>query len=288
MLHTPTTGPNQVTPLAADFAAQGVPLVWAAGGDGTVGAVAEGLAHSQTVLGVLPIGTANIWANELGVGQWLTSQAAVNNCINAQLTGTVQAVDLGECNSRCFLLWAGVGLDAHIIRQIEPRPAIGKRLGQLYYLISALWAGRDFKGVGMAIRTEEGEQQATKMLTIVANVRHYAGNDSILDTATRADDGWFEVWSMNGRDYREGLQHLIQFKLGRHVGRRGIQRLRGREISITVERPMPLQFDGEYYGEVQHVHIRLLPGVLRVLVPRLPTIQLFQSLQAYSPNRKFA
>lgn len=272
----PTHTAGELTGFARDFAKQNYAAVFAAGGDGTAGAVAEGLAHTQTALGVLPIGTANIWANELGLTQPLNSAAAVAECLTAQLQGDIRFVDVGQCQNRIFLLWAGVGLDAHIIQRIEPRPAIGKRLGQGYYLLSSLIAGMSFRGGPMTIRTEQGQQHATKMIAIVANVQHYAGNDSILDFDTRADDGLFEVWSMNGQSYWEGLQHLIQFKLGRHRNRAGIERLRGQEITIEVDPPMPLQFDGEWYGLVREAHIRVLPKALRVLVPRKPSIRIFQ------------
>jgi len=273
----PTPGPKQVTPLAAGFANDGLDVVFAAGGDGTAGAVAEALAHTQTALGVLPIGTANIWANELGLTQHLDSAGAVKTCLDAQLAGTLRTVDLGECNGRKFLLWAGVGLDAHVISRIEPRPAIGKRLGQFYYLVSSLWAGRDFRGGPMIIQTEQGQQHGTKMIAIVANVQHYAGNDSILDVETRSDDGLFEVWSMNGETYLEGLRNLIRFKRGRHVGHPEIQRLRGHDITIEVARPTLLQFDGELYGPVTKINIQLLPHALRVLVPNLPDLKIFQA-----------
>ncbi len=276
----PTHTAAELTRFASDFAKQNYPLVFAAGGDGTAGAVAEGLAHTQTALGVLPIGTANIWANELGLTQSLGSAKGVAACQTAQLQGTVRLVDLGECEGRKFLLWAGIGLDAHIIQRIEPRPAIGKRLGQAYYLASALLAGINFRGGPMTIRTEQGEQRNTKMLAIVANVQHYAGNDSVLDDETQADDGLFEVWSMNGTSYWEGIQHLIQFKLGRHRHRAGIERLRGQEIMIEVEAPMPLQFDGEWYGLVRQAHIRLLPKALRVLVPNQPNIRILKETTA--------
>ncbi len=273
---SPTQGPDEVTPLAAGYAAKNFEVVFAAGGDGTVGAVAEGLAHTETALGVLPIGTANLWAFELGLRR-PDSPTSVQACISAQVSGRVRTVDLGACNGRKFLLWAGVGLDAHIISRIEPRPEIGKRLGQLYYLVSSLWAGRDFRGGQMTIRTEQGELRGTKMLVIVANVQHYAGADSILDAETRADDGLFEVWSMEGLTYREGLSHLIRFKLGRHTDHPDIHRLRGREITIDVERPMPLQFDGELYGSVTTAHITLLPHVLQVLAPDRDDLVIFQN-----------
>jgi diacylglycerol kinase family enzyme len=264
-----------MTALAAAFVAQGVEAVFAAGGDGTVGAVASTLTGTSTILGVLPIGTANLWAYELGLLNRLNSLEAVKACLDLQLSGQVRTVDVGEGHGHMFLLWAGVGLDAHVISRIEPRPEIGKRLGQLYFLLAGLWGGLDFRGGPMRITTEQGEMSGTKMLAVVANIQHYAGTDSILDSEARVDDGLFEVWSMDGETYLEGLNHLLRFKQGRHREHPGIQKLRGREISIELERPMPLQFDGEAVEPARRLHIRLLPNALSVFAPKRTVSKIF-------------
>lgn len=271
----PTRAPNQMTPLAAAFAAQAVEAVFVAGGDGTVGAVAAALAGTSTTLGVLPIGTANVWAYELGLLTRLNSLEAVRTCLNAQLTGQIRRVDMGEGNGHKFLLWAGVGLDAHVISRIEPRPEFGKRLGQFYFLLAGLWGGLDFRGGPMIIRTEQGELRGAKMLALVSNVQHYAGTDSILDSTARVNDGLFEVWAMAGESYLEGLSHLIRFKQGRHAQHPGIQKLRGREISLELERPMLLQFDGEVAGPTRAVYLKLLPAALKVFAPKQTPSQIF-------------
>jgi diacylglycerol kinase family enzyme len=85
---------------------------------------------------------------------------------------------------------------------------------------------------------------------------------------------------MDGLTYFEGLGHLIRFKLGRHHDHPDIHCLRGHEITIEMDHPMPLQFDGELYGPVQEAHIHLLPGALRVLVPNQPGLKLFQNQPA--------
>ena len=114
-----------------------------------MGAVAETLAGTETVLGVLPIGTANVWAAELGLTGKLNSPQAVRACIDAQVDGVVRAVDMGRRDSRAFLLWAGIGLDGHVINKIEPRPEIGKRFGNSYFFWAGLIGAADFRGGGM-------------------------------------------------------------------------------------------------------------------------------------------
>src|SRR5262245_585390 len=134
VLVKPTQRPGQMHALAAAAVAEQVEAVFAAGGDGTVGAVGEAVTGSTSILGVLPIGTANSWATELGLATPMNTADGVRACVEAQLEGGVRRVDVGQANGRKFLLWAGLGLDAHIIQKIEPRPEWGKRFGALFYL----------------------------------------------------------------------------------------------------------------------------------------------------------
>ncbi|MEK7786884.1 MAG: diacylglycerol kinase family protein [Chloroflexota bacterium] len=251
-----------------------VDAVFAAGGDGTVGAVSAALAGSDVVMGVLPTGTANIWAVELGVvepGAGLKSAADVQNCLDAQLNGVVKSVDLGRCGDRSFLLWAGVGLDGYVISKIEPRPEIGKRLGEAYFYLAGLLAATDFRGGPMTVRTENGTMSGTKLLAIVANIRRYAGVHSILDPDVRVDDGQLDAWTMGGESYFDALSQLIRYKRGQHRGHPTVQKLSGRKIEVETERPMRLQFDGEAAGAVTRAEFGVWPGALRVFAPRTPS-----------------
>ncbi len=264
----PTQRPGQMHTLAAASVEEGVDAIFAAGGDGTVGAVAGAAAGSGSILGVLPIGTANIWASELGLAGPMSTASAVHACVEAQLGGAVRAVDMGQGNGRKFLLWAGVGLDAHIVKKIEPRPGWGKRFGALYYYAAGIRAGFDFRGVPMTIRTEQGSASGVNLLVVVANVRRYAGNDRILDPEARVDDGLLEVWWMAGESFWDGLAHLIRYRLGRHREHPQVHKLRGPAAEIELERPMLLQCDGELSGMFTRMHFQVCPGDLRVFVPR--------------------
>src|SRR5207247_1264597 len=101
----PTLEPGDGTRIAREAAAQGYDVVVAAGGDGTVNEVVNGLAGTETALAALPIGTVNVWVRELGLP--LHPRAAAEALLGAQ----VRAIDLGRAGDRYFLLMAGVGFD---------------------------------------------------------------------------------------------------------------------------------------------------------------------------------
>ena len=270
----PTRHPDQMRELATTSAAEGVDAIFAAGGDGTVGAVADVICGSPTILGVLPIGTANIWAAELSLTGRMDSANQVRACVNAQLDGTVRAVDVGAGEGRKFLLWASVGLDAHVVGRIEPRPEIGKRLGVIFFYIAGLLAALDFRGGPMTIRTESGSLSGIYLLGLASNVRRYAGTESVLDPESRADDGLLEVWVMEGESYLDGLAHLIRYKFGKHRSHPKVKKIRGRTVDIALMRPMPLQFDGEMAGRVTRAHFEVCPKTVRVFVPNRSGIEI--------------
>ncbi len=268
----PTERPGQMGELAAAAVASGARAIFAAGGDGTAGAVAEALAGTETVLGVLPIGTVNVWAAELGLNRKLNSPQAVGACMDAQVDGAVRAVDMGRCGSRAFLMWAGIGLDAHVINKIEPRPEVGKRFGNSYFFWAGLIGATDFRGGAMTVRTEQGTMNGKKILAVVSNVRLYAGNgaDSVLDPEAKVDDGQLAVWTMGGESFFDALIQLNRYRHGGHLHHPDAQKLNGREIEIELERPMLLQFDGEVAGQVSRARFTVWPGALRVFAPRKP------------------
>jgi YegS/Rv2252/BmrU family lipid kinase len=277
----PTPAPGQMHALAAAVAAEGVDAIFAAGGDGTVGAVAEVLAGKRATLGVLPIGTANLWAMELGLAGRMNSAQAVRACVETQLNGIVRAIDIGMAADtggpdRKFLLWAGLGLDAHIISKVEPRPEAAKRLGALYYSIAAFAAALDVRGVPLTIRVGAETVSGRMLLAVIANIQLYAGLNSVATPDARADDGILEVMVVKGDSALSGLAHLIRFRMGRHLNHPNVKFLRGPEVEIESERPLPLQCDGEFVGQVTRLRARVCPSQLHVFAPRNADLKIFE------------
>jgi diacylglycerol kinase (ATP) len=127
-----TTAPGDATVQAQLAAAEGYDVVAGAGGDGTVNEVMNGLVGTRTALAVLPIGTVNIWARELGLPIDVQRSAA------AFLQAQLEQIDVGRAGKRYFLLMAGIGFDAAVTAVINPREkTIGSdRLRQTSFTIS--------------------------------------------------------------------------------------------------------------------------------------------------------
>src|SRR5256714_8813046 len=133
-----TQKPGDAQRLAHNAVEQKADLVIAAGGDGTINEIIQALAGSETALGVLPGGTVNVWARELGIP--LDDIGARKVLVHGQ----TRRIDLGCVNGRYFLLMVGIGFDGAVTQAVEGKPL--KRLGILGYTLAVLWLGPGYRG----------------------------------------------------------------------------------------------------------------------------------------------
>jgi len=164
-----------------------------AGGDGTVGMAASLLRGTQTALGVIPTGTANVWAREVGLPMVSLARPNTVDRVAVELAeGIVRRVDLGEANGRAFLLWAGTGLDARVVNLVEPRRRIDKVLPTTLYIVHTLRSARGWSGVDLEVVWPGGRVAGRYLLAVASNVRSYGGGLLRLAPMARVDDGLLE------------------------------------------------------------------------------------------------
>lgn len=117
-----TTGGDHIQSLACQAVQDKKDSLIIVGGDGSINKALSGLAGTETALGVLPAGTSNVWAQELGLpGLSWTRWKALEESAHRLARGHVKSVDVGLSNGKYFLLWSGIGIDAFIVHRIEPR-----------------------------------------------------------------------------------------------------------------------------------------------------------------------
>jgi YegS/Rv2252/BmrU family lipid kinase len=264
--------------MASEAIREGCQAVFVVGGDGSVGQMAGTLAGSSTALAVLPAGTANVWAQELGLPRlgyinWFALEQAA-----AQLAhGQVRMVDLGECNGHYFLLWAGLGLDAQIVDSIEPRGRWEKLFPILYYGTIALWNSIGWKGVELEIQTAEKTWTGKYLIAVACNIPAYAGGLMDLAPGAKVDDGLLDFWLLGGESVRDVVMRVIQMLRGTHIDASGVDHFRAQEATFITKSSMPMQFDGEPITIDPPVEFKVHRRVLRVLVPSEMEPRLFSS-----------
>ena len=243
--------------LARAALAARVDLVLASGGDGTVTACAEAVAGSGVPLGVLPAGTGNLLARNLGLP--LGPEAA----LAAALTGVNRRLDMGSANGHPFVAMAGVGFDAQLLDSTgEP---VKKRLGWAAYALSAL-RHLQARPVRASLRADGGpvlRRRASSV--IVGNVGTLQGGIALLPEA-RPDDGLLDLMVLTAHGWAGWLALIVDVLLRR--GRtRHVARVRFRQLRIDLDRPQLWELDGEVMGRASALLIAVQPGALLVRVP---------------------
>lgn len=255
--------------LAKKSADAGCAAVFVAGGDGTVGRVAGVLAGTETALGVLPSGTANVWAQELGLPRlgW-TNWFALEEAAAQLCHGDVRLVDIGEVNEHPFLMWAGIGLDAHIVNNIEPRARWEKTVATPHYAILAVWNARNWTGIELRVEAGGRVYEGRYLAAICSNIPTYAGGLLHLTPEAKVDDGLIDIWLIGGRSLSDAVLRVVQVLTGRHAAAPGMSHIRAGEARFESAGEIPMQFDGEPCLLRSPALLRVHTRSLRVLVPR--------------------
>ncbi|HNE05263.1 MAG TPA: YegS/Rv2252/BmrU family lipid kinase [Anaerolineales bacterium] len=242
--------------------------VFAIGGDGTVGQVASGLIHTETALGVLPAGTVNVWALEQGQKPYSWWQPG-NLKENAKLLSNVepQYVDVGDCNDQPFLLWAGVGLDAHTINKIEPRPRIFKHIAFPHYFVTTVWEATFWHGLDLRIYAEGKLVEGHYLVAVATNIRHYAGGQSLISPNALLDDNEMDLWLLSGSNVADALRHYFDLVAGRHLTSEEARCIPFHHVTIESDANFSIQVDGDPMLGGHKAEIKVKHRALKVLVP---------------------
>ncbi len=275
-----TAQPGDATRIARQAAEQGMDVVLVAGGDGTINEAVNGLVGSEVILGIVPVGTGNILAHQLRMPTLsLTAPLQLPDVVSALESSRVQRVDVGIINERHFICWAGVGLDAEVTAQMEPRPRYAKRLGTLPYIIAGFIVASDFRGVRTRINVEGHSFNARALMVLVSNIQLYGSFFNIARYA-RMDDGLLDVFVFKGLGFSYALRHLMHLFSGRHLSDPKVVQVWGRNIQVRTSPAVAVHLDGDPFGETP-VTIQLRARALRLLVPPQAPADLF----SHPPDR---
>ncbi len=265
---------GDATRLAGEAAQAGYQLVLTAGGDGTINEVTNGLANTNTIMGIVPVGTGNILAHQLRMPILSPlTPLHVTEVGDALLSSRVQRVDVGVADQRRFLCWAGIGLDAEIAAQMEPRPRHTKRLGALPYAIAAVSVASAFRGVRTKITVGGRRYTSRALLVLVSNIQLYAAFFSIARHA-RMDDGLMDIFIFKGLGWTYALRHLVRVTSGRYLSDPEVVQILANHLVIETTPAVAVHLDGDPFRQTP-TDIYLEPGRLRFLVPPQAPADLF-------------
>jgi YegS/Rv2252/BmrU family lipid kinase len=240
--------------LARRAAEEGFRKVVAAGGDGTVNEVVNGIAGSSSALGLLPIGTVNVFAMELGL-PWRNLEL----CWDIIQSDDMRLVDLPSANGRFFVQLAGVGLDAQVVK--ETSLAFKRSFGPLSYLISAAQiAARQPPKLFIESASTSVDEAS---FVLVGNGRLYGGPFPFFKHAI-IDDGLFDVVLFKRLGYLEIIKYLQNVVFSSDISAPDIEYFQTKHLRVSSAQDVPLELDGELAGSCP-IDFRIQKKALRVL-----------------------
>lgn len=271
----PTRSAEDLTEKARELAERGEPIVAAAGGDGTLMGAAQGLIGTKAALGILPCGTMNVFARELGIGS-----RRFDTALRAMQSAAFQKVDIFTVNDKPFLQMAGFGPDADIIRRITP--ALKKNLGAVAHIVTGLQVAIEHHPI-ITVTLPNGEELLGTQV-ILGNGKRYGGESRLFSEA-RYDDGMLDGVIIHQESIPilfEIISCMLQLGADQKSKSEFTQLCRFDSCTITAEGKLHYQLDGDYVGTIvpgESAVIKRLPAQLNVCVPAVP--------EPYTPMGKF-
>jgi len=256
---------GEATAIARCAVGEGRDLVVVCGGDGTINEAINGLAGSQTPLAVIPAGTANVWAKEVGLPR------RPLDALQVALHGQARRMDLGRAGrasagqeGRYFFLMAGVGLDGQIAASLPLE--VKRYVGATAYAITAIRESLRFRGRRVRLLLD-GEPFETRLLMmVVGNTRNYGGVAQVTARAY-ANDGRLDVCLFSGEGPLDIILHTLRVIAKAHLRASPVLYRQVRRVELPDESVLPVQLDGDFYPAYPTL-FEVVPAALTVMLPR--------------------
>ena len=247
---------GDATEFARQAAEDGYDVVAGYGGDGTQHEIANGILGTDAVMGILPGGTGNNFAKEMGTPQSLLPAAEL--LCTSQNVRHVDVVQMGEI---CFILRLYVGIEPEQQTSREDKDKYGK----LAYIVDAYRKARDSKEVDYRITIDGEFIEVPAMVLYVVNAAKNGAGISVAGDLSRIDDGLMDAFILNMKDLRT-IAGSVDRMLNLNSSEAREFMRQGKEMMIETEPDQPVWTDGEYTGRTP-IKLKVLPAILPVVVP---------------------
>jgi len=251
-----TTKPGEATEIARELVQKSVPVVAAAGGDGTLNEVAQALVGTNTSLGIIPLGSGNDFLRSL------VGFVDLSDALQRLAQGKPKPVDVGEANGRFYLNSLGMGIDGQIAEDFIRWKFLR---GELGYLWAALYEVARFGPFELKVKSDAGNFSFPGLMISVMNGSHTAGGFHIAPGASLTD-GALNLIAIRHYPRLFRVPILVKVRQGKHLGLKGVRSGLVRWVEVKTDRPLRVYVDGELLPRTAELFVRVHPGALRVVL----------------------
>jgi YegS/Rv2252/BmrU family lipid kinase len=227
--------------------------VVAVGGDGTIKLVAECLMKTKIFLGILPAGSANGLAKELGISDIPTK------ALNILTQGYSKKIHITAINEQLCIHLSDIGLNAYAMKEFENQPMRGW-WGYLLAALKVLWQNPLME---ITIKIDEKSVKMKAEMIVIANATKY-GNGVVINPIGKLDDKFFEVIVIKKISFYEIFKMISSYS---SYNKDKTEIFQTNALSMKSRRKVHFQIDGEYLGKVKEVNATIVPNALQVIVP---------------------
>lgn len=251
-----TERPRHASELAAQALADGIELIVAVGGDGTMNEVAAVLRDTPAVFGLVPCGSGN------GLGRQLGIHGSIGRALQILHEGRTAVIDSGTADGHPFFCASGLGFEAELAARFN---RLTKR-GFLRYLSSGVALLREFEPIGCTITDRESRETMQAFTVAVANAAQY-GNNAIIAPGARLDDGLINLTAVPPIGLISSLPLMYRLFAGTLNGHPRIKLHAGASFLVERAKPGLIHTDGETHQAGTRVEFAVRPASLRIRVP---------------------
>ncbi|HZO89995.1 MAG TPA: diacylglycerol kinase family protein [Chthonomonadaceae bacterium] len=251
------TDPSRLPDLVRQSLAEGAKLIVVGGGDGTLRCAADVLAYTDAALGVLPLGTVNDFARNLGIAP------SVEAACEVLAAGNAVPIDLGQANESYFLLTASLGFSARMQRFLSP--TYKKRFGPFGYVLAGFLALRRLRAIRITLRYGQMQECLRVLQAGVINGHLWMGG-ALSIPGVDLESGKLAFYALPPQSKWAFLKMTYHVMHGRFFHTPGLRAFLTDDITVETETPHPLVLDGDLCGKTP-VRLRVARDALKVFVP---------------------
>jgi len=254
VLPCPTTGPETASPIIKTFYNE-VDGVIILGGDGTINECLSALVDTSLFMSVIPAGTANVLAHEIGMPRRL------REAVPAIVNGEVRPVTVGKAGEKYFVAFLGVGFDAHVADEVSRR--LKNKIGRVAYVLEIVRQlfRYDFPRADFLV----GNQKLTSSFAIVANTKLYGGNLMMAPFASLQSPE-LDLCLFKAADFKSFIHYFYRIVRKTHFRCKSVSYMKIQQMIIKSDAQVPFQIDGEPAGYLP-LEIHSLPNALKLVFP---------------------